>query len=297
MGAESASICETVHALSMEIEPSRIVYDSPCKIRRNLEQAMKQGVSISLDNECELELVEELLNTSCQGSTSAFFLRINPLIGEGHLAYKSRFGLPILPHTKKDVAELFAKHSWLSGVHIHVGGQGTLEVQGTLGHFVQGVKICMDFVHQLEKQGIDIKTVNIGGGLYSSYKTPEEPAEFTFQAYKDALFEDVPELFSGKYQIMTAFGRSLLLKAGTTLTKIEYVKQWIEDISPIAICHVGANQFFTDVYLPQKRRHRMSLANELGEIKSGHTKKVDVAGNVCFQVSQNYYKFTILLFR
>ena len=33
MGAETASLGETLHALSLGIEPSKIVFDSPCKTR------------------------------------------------------------------------------------------------------------------------------------------------------------------------------------------------------------------------------------------------------------------------
>ena len=34
----------------------------------------------------------------------------------------------------------------------------------------------------------------------------------------------VPALFSGRYQVMTEMGRSLLLKAGTSLTRVEHIK-------------------------------------------------------------------------
>ena len=154
---------------------------------------------------------------------------------------------------------------------------------------MEGARICMDFVHELEQLGVKIQTIDIGGGLSSSYDSPEEPAEFSFQAYKKALVSEVPELFSGKYQLITEFGRCLLLKAGTTLSKVQYVKQWIENIPPIVICHVGANQFYTEVYLPHLRQHRMSLADKNGEKKLGPCQKVDVAGPLCFQVHISYF--------
>ena len=73
-----------------------------------------------------------------------------------------------------------------------------------------------------------IKIINIGGGLSSTYDQAEEPSEFSFHAYRHALQKSVPGLFSGKYQIVTEFGRCLLLKAGTTLSKIHHVKHWIK---------------------------------------------------------------------
>ena len=91
----------------------------------------------------------------------------------------------------------------------------------------------MEFVQELESNGIQITTINIGGGLSSSYTQAEEPEEFSFANYRKALESEIPSLFSGKYKIVTEFGRSLLLKAGTTLSRVEYVKQWIPSQIPI----------------------------------------------------------------
>ena len=96
----------------MEVEPSKIVFDSPCKTKRDLEQAMKQRVHINLDNEHEMEMVEELLKrNSCLDSKSNIGLRINPVVGKDKMVSEaaklaftaskaSKFGLPILPETK-----------------------------------------------------------------------------------------------------------------------------------------------------------------------------------------------------
>ena len=82
---------------------------------------------------------------------------------------------------------------------------------------------------------------------------------------------------------MTEFGRSLLLKAGTTLSKVEYVKRWIAENTPILLTHVGANQFYTEVYLPDKRRHRFDLADCNGKDKDEEKILFDIAGPLCFQ--------------
>ena len=63
-----------------------------------------------------------------------------------------------------------------------------------LNHFTLGL------VSQLSKYPLNLNFFpHLGGGLTSSYDTPEEPPAFTFQAYKDALKAKVPELFSGIY--------------------------------------------------------------------------------------------------
>ncbi len=61
-----------------------------------------------------------------------------------------------------------------------------------------------------------------------------------------------PELFSGRYQVVTEFGRSLFLKAGKTVTRVEHVKRWIPGVKPIILTHVGTNQFIREAYLPDR---------------------------------------------
>ena len=38
LGAECASICEAVHALSLGFAPEKVVFDSPCKTKVNFER-------------------------------------------------------------------------------------------------------------------------------------------------------------------------------------------------------------------------------------------------------------------
>jgi len=95
--------------------------------------------------------------------------------------------------------------------------------------------------------------------------------------------DKVPELFSGKYKVVTEFGRSLFLKAGTSISRIEYVKDWVPGQNPILLTHLGTNQFPRCVYLPHIWRHRMSVFDSQGKPKAGDTVLYDVAGPLCFQ--------------
>jgi len=99
LGAEAASICETIHALSLGLEANKVILGSPCKTKSDLAQAMSHGVQINLDNEHELDLVDQLLGSL--DSKSKFGLRINPVVGAGSDPHTStavkasKFGLPI----------------------------------------------------------------------------------------------------------------------------------------------------------------------------------------------------------
>ena len=77
----------------------------------------------------------------------------------------------------------FDKQRYFSGIHIHVGSQGV-----PLERFVSGTKVLQDFIKDIEaKCGDQIKVVDIGGGLSTSYTEQGEPEGFTFQKYRDQL--------------------------------------------------------------------------------------------------------------
>ena len=61
----------------------------------------------------------------------------------------------------------------------------------------------MDFVSAVEgATGRKIETVDIGGGLSTSYTEPAEPEKFSYAEYRAHLNEAVPELFTGRYRVV-----------------------------------------------------------------------------------------------
>ncbi len=210
---------------------------------------------MNLDNEYEMTLVDRLLGTSCRDRAQSHVgLRINPVVGPGTIeslstaTQSSKFGLPLTVATRSKIVQLFKQYEWLCGVHFHVGSQGV-----PLDMFVRASKICADLVADIEKvAGRRLKFIDIGkqisflgftrilvselrvsflgGGLSSSYVSSDEPDSSSYGLYRSQLEAAAPSLFSGKYRLVTEFGRSLLLKAGLSLTRVEYVKNWLEDV-------------------------------------------------------------------
>ena len=101
---------------------------------------MKANVTINLDNEHDMIIVDNLLKTS--ESKSLIGLRINPVVGAGNIGTtstatrESKFGLPVTPQTRDKVIRLFEKYIWLRGVHTHVGSQGV-----GMDRLVEAVKV------------------------------------------------------------------------------------------------------------------------------------------------------------
>ena len=89
------------------------------------------GIVINLDNDYEMEIVDDLLKSSCKGCKSpSIGLRVNPVVGSGSIAIistatkLSKFGLPLTDETRSRIIDLYKKYEWLNGIHFHVGSQG-----------------------------------------------------------------------------------------------------------------------------------------------------------------------------
>jgi len=285
MGAECASLQEVLHSLDIGFPARKVVFDSPVKTVKELKTAISLGIHINLDNELEISQVGEHLKESGSPDIGVIGLRINPVVGAGNIAMistatkQSKFGLPLMDATKDRLLALFQANAWLTGVHIHIGSQGV-----PLDKFVQGIVVLVEFLSEIERvcPG-QITTVDIGGGLSTTYTDTDEPSQFAYQLYREQIQQKAAVLLSGKYNVVTEMGRSLFLKAGTTFTAISSVKDWIEDQNPIVLTHVGTNQFPREAYLPQIWRHRFSLCDSEGNVKDGETMTVDIGGPMCFQ--------------
>jgi len=284
LGAECASLQEAIHAIKIGFPAGRVVYDSPVKTETELRAAVDMGLHTNLDNEQEIKQVSEYLK-SFSGPLPVIGLRINPVVGAGNIAMistatkQSKFGVPLTEDTRDRILELFVSNPWLTGVHIHVGSQGV-----PMEKFVDGTVVLSGLLSELETACPgQIKTVDIGGGLSTSYTQDEEPENFKYSLYRAQLQEKCPVLFSGKYQVVTEMGRSLFLKAGTSFTRVQTVKDWIPDQNPILLTHLGTNQFPREAYLPQIWRHRFSLFDSQGKVKKAEEMMVDIGGPMCFQ--------------
>ena len=148
------------------------------------------------------------------------------------------------------------------------------------------------FVEEIEAEcKRDLLAIDIGGGLSTSYTDVQEPEGFAYQLYRQRLEAVVPQLFTGKYRVITEFGRSLFLKAGKTLTRVETIKQWLPDVQPIILTHVGANQFIREIYIPHIYQHRYAISTPNGTVKANESTKVyDIGGPLCFQVRPPCFK-------
>ena len=272
-GLECASEVELEMALSL-CPPDRIVFDSPAKTRSEIERALQAGVRLNVDNLEELRRLEQM--TLPPGANVG--LRINPCVGTGHIADTStamagsKFGIDLHGHRSALMAA-YATHSWLKGLHFHVGSQGC-----ELSLWVKAASAAASFVRDIRAFGRELEWVDVGGGLPVAYGETEVAP--TFQELAELFRNEVPDLWKGKHRIITEFGRSIFAPIGWAATKVEYTKQ--SGDRQIAVTHLGADLLLRPAYRPEQWRHQIQVFDAHGDPREEAKSPWDIAGPLCF---------------
>ena len=268
-GLEAASMGEVELALAAGCPAEKLVFDSPVKTEAELRRCQELGLVLNADSESELERLTRL-----EPAGMSVGLRVNPVVGLGTIktssvaGENSKFGIPIYPDDTKAV-ELFRRHSWLNGVHLHVGSQGCgLEL------LAAGVARA----HSFAKKVGATKYLDIGGGLPTRYKETDSaptPMEYFQKLKEEAFSEDVPP------QLITEFGRAVQANCGWMVARVEYTK--CTSKRNLAIVHVGGDGLLRTIFQPNQWSHEMCVLNADGELKTGPQAPWDIGGPLCFQ--------------
>ncbi|MEN3584672.1 diaminopimelate decarboxylase [Streptomyces sp. ZYX-F-203] len=280
MGAEVAGPGELALAHAAGVPPERTVWDSPAKTPADLREALALGVAVNADGPQELARLDALLG-SAPGRPS-LGLRVNPQVGGGSIealstaTATSKFGVALRDEGAREwVVRACLRRPWLTRLHVHTGSQGlppALMAEGVRQTCLLAEEINARAGHRR------IGTLDIGGGLPVNFAS--DATAPTFAAYADLLRAAVPDLFTGRYALVTEFGRSLLAKHGVVVTRVEYTKR--AGGRRVAITHAGVQVATRTVYAPETWPLRIVAYDASGAPKGGPPLIQDVAGPACF---------------
>ncbi|QQS55839.1 MAG: diaminopimelate decarboxylase [Candidatus Competibacteraceae bacterium] len=280
MGCEVASPGEFAQARRAGFLPHEIVLDSPAKTLGEIEQALRLGIALNIDNFQELERVTALMATL--SSNSEIGVRINPQVGVGAIAATStatrtsKFGIPLEDEGQRArLIQAYIERPWLTGVHTHVGSQGC-----SLELIASGVAKVVAFAEEINAAvgRRQVRVLDIGGGLPVNFASDEFTPSYA--EYAALLRARAPALFSGAYRVITEFGRSIMAKNGFIAARVEYTKT--SGDRHIAITHAGAQVAARTVFMPEMWAIRLSAFDAQGRFKRGKKIPQDVAGPCCF---------------
>ncbi len=218
-GADIVSGGELFRALKAGMAPKKIVYSGVGKTRDELKYGLESGILMfNVESRQELLVLQEVASALDIQAPVSF--RVNPDVDPKTHAYistglaKNKFGIPI--ETALDVykeAEGLS-HIHVVGVSCHIGSQLT-----DVSPFVESLQKVKRFVASLRDAGLEIKYIDLGGGLGITYddETPPEPS-----AYARALEN---ELGDCGCTLILEPGRVIVGNAGILVTKVLYTKQ------------------------------------------------------------------------
>ena len=203
-------------------DPSKIVFSGVGKTEDEIEMALIAGILMfNVESESELFTIDKVAQRL--GKKAPISFRINPDVNPLTHPYistglkKNKFGIP---HSRvvdvyKKAMEL--KNIEIIGIDCHIGSQIT-----QLGPFNEAVEKMLNLIEKIEKHGISIKYVDLGGGLGITYKDeePAHPNEYGESILK--YFKDI------KKTLIFEPGRVIVGNAGVLLTRVLYKKDTME---------------------------------------------------------------------
>lgn len=200
-------------------EPGKTLFSGVGKSAGDIEFALRQGIGcINVESEAELARVDSVARRI--GCRAPIAFRVNPDIDARTHPYistglrENKFGIAYA-----DAERLYARAASLPGIEVvgvgcHIGSQLTQSAP-----FIEAAERMVALVDRLERAGIALKHIDIGGGIGIRYhdETPEPISHFLEHAIRT--------LGTRKHKVIVDPGRSIVGNAGVLLTRVEYIKQ------------------------------------------------------------------------
>lgn len=270
-GMDVVSGGEILRCIKAGVDPQKIIFSGVGKTHAELKYALETNIK-----QINVESIEELhrLNQIAKdlGKIANIAIRINPNVcANTHEKISTgrkgdKFGVDI------DVAMdvyMLAKSMENVNPHalaVHIGSQIL-----TTEPFEKAYKVTVDFVKQLINAGIEIKYLDLGGGLGIVYDKQSEQ-KISLDEYANIVHEIVGQL---NVNLVFAPGRWVVGNEGAVLGKVEYVKNK-NGAHPFVISDIA----MTEVMRPTLYGSYHEIIPVV-ENQSSPKIKADIVGQVC----------------
>ena len=270
LGADCVSGGEIQAALMAGFKADKIVYAGVGKSNWEINLGLDHDIfCFNVESEAELNVINELARV--RDKTARVALRINPNIGAHTHANittglaENKFGIdmddmePIINKMGK------MKHVTFIGLHFHIGSQII-----DMGDFNALCNRINELQKKLEQHHINIKNINVGGGLGISYDHPDQESIPDFKNYF-ATYARHLKLRADQI-LHFELGRSVVAQMGSLIARTLYIKQGTS--KQFAILDAG----MTDLIRPALYQAFHKIEN----ISSNDPKETyDVVGPIC----------------
>jgi diaminopimelate decarboxylase len=217
-GVDIVSGGELYRAIRAGVDPRKIVYSGVGKTVEEMEYAIDSDI-LMFNSESAQELI--ILNEVARGlnKKARVSIRVNPDVDPQTHPYistglkENKFGIDINKSLEEYKAAAGMKNLVVTGVSCHIGSQLT-----KVSPFVDSLKKVMDLINKLRDAGIQIKYLDMGGGLGITYNEEKPPLPVE---YAEALKK---EIAGSDLTLILEPGRVLVGNACILVAKVLYTK-------------------------------------------------------------------------
>ena len=283
-GFDIVSGGELHHLQRIGVRGDRIVFSGVGKDKYEIREALtyrargrrgRAGILLfNAESEAELDiLVEEAARLAGHGGNQpSAAIRVNPDVeagGHPHIAtgrHDHKFGLDWSEAKRLYLAHRDSKWIRWQGISAHIGSQIM-----TLIPFRRALGRLAGFVEELRREQIDLRCLDVGGGLGVRYSDQEPP---TRTEYAQLVSKMVRKL--GVHLLLEP-GRSIIAPAGVLLTRVVYTK------TNRGKTFVVVDSAMNDLMRPALYGaiHPITKVSCKGKENDAHRQRVDIVGPVC----------------
>lgn len=304
-GFDIVSGGELFRALKAGADPRKLVFSGVGKRSDELEYALKSNILMfNVESPQELAAIDKIAGRLRK--KAGISIRVNPNVDPKTHPYistglkKNKFGIETGQAIKEYInAKTNLKNVVPVGIDCHIGSQIT-----QLDPFVDALKKTTELLARLRAEGLDIKYLDMGGGLGITYDTEEPPLP---SKYGEAVIEGTKGL---GVTLIFEPGRSMVGNAGILATKVVYTKHGTEKNFVIvdagmndlarpslygsyhaikAVRNGGKAEMTADVVGPIcESGDFLAKDRIIPEVKTGDSLAVMSAGAYGFSMSSNY---------
>lgn len=266
-GADVVSGGEIFRALKAGVLPEKIVFNGNAKTKEELEYAISNNLfMINIDCKDELYLINQIANNF--DKKVRISIRVNPHINPLTHPYiatglaKSKFGMDIdlALDVYKEASRL--RNIVILGVHAHIGSQ---IINANL--LVENLKKLIKLIDKLAKNNINIKYINVGGGLGIKYHDENIPK------VDEIAKMFIPIIKKTGVKLILEPGRSIVGNAGIIVTKVLHIKKTAK--KKFIVVDTAMNDLVRPAIYDSY--HRVIPLNYKGE----DIEEVDIVGGIC----------------
>jgi diaminopimelate decarboxylase len=219
-GFDIVSVGELERVIRAGGKPACTVFSGVGKRPDEIHRALALGIGcFNIESVDELDRIAQVATASKR--VAPISIRVNPDVDANTHPYistglkQNKFGIDMETAEKVYLQAATLPVIDIVGINCHIGSQLT-----STAPFLDALERLLSLLDSLEKSGIEIQHLDLGGGLGVCYRHERPPSP-------EAYIGDILQQLGGRLRhlkILVEPGRSIAANAGILLTRVEFLK-------------------------------------------------------------------------